>query len=190
MASGDEKKGIAALIRASAPFRPFKDPHTQYYILGDGSGRKFATALRKASVMPVSPAMSIDPCYSSRPWKSYIRPTARRWPPAATRRIVYIDSTAEKYRIRRRDIAQATNIVVLACRAHTSIVAFIRRIRQIKSAKTRLFAACIPCHYPGLRGKILISRGWQLLCPRGSRGNLEAGGTTARKRKNKAGSSR
>lgn len=173
MRDRDEKKGIAALVRAAKPYRPFNDPNTQYYILGDGVARRMSIALRRVAVMPNHPAMSIDPCYASRN-----RPLSglrnRQWPPSATRRVIYVDSTAEKYRLRSANLREATNIVLLACRAHTSIAAFVTRLRAVKQPKAKIFAACITCHSPGLRGKVSISSGWQLLCPRGTFGDKAA----------------
>lgn len=182
----DEKRGIAALVRAAKPLLPFKDPMTQYFILGDGYSRRMAINLGKVAVAPSSPAMSIDPAYTSRPQRrGEGRPAmrGRQWPPKSTRRVIYVDSTAEKHRIRSADLKYATNIVVLSCRAHTSVAAFVTRLRAKKPRATKIFAAALTCHFPGLRGKVSISQGWQLLCPRGTVGDRAASTATVATRR-------
>lgn len=195
--SARESRGLRYLTRAAAPLKPFSSASTRYYILGDGIHMPMAKALRKIAVKPWWPVTTIDPNYRPQyvytksrgrlrewPRRTYYRymrklPATTReaiksrppnWPPRDTRWLSFSGTKAERHKLTRRDLDGVENIVVLAHCAHTAVGAFVARIGKLMSSGTKIFAACAPCHSPGLKGKMLILDGWEIQCPRGTNG--------------------
>jgi len=196
----DEERGLRYLANAAKPLTPFKNPTTQYFILGDGVRMPMAKKLRLVSVQPKKPAITIDPEYEPQfvytgkktrgrlraypkdcfrlaymkrragITKAALKKRAPNWPPSNTRRLTFIGKKAEGYKPKKSDFLDTAFIVVLSCRAHTSTAAFVSKLRRVKPSATKLFAASLPCHSPGLKGKMLIKDGWQIQCPRGTVG--------------------
>jgi hypothetical protein len=156
--TGDEPRGLVALQRAALPDRPLRSATTQYFILGDGVGQGMAIALKAIAAVTTLPPIAIDPAYRK----------ARRL--RLIGNIKYVSQRAESYRLSSKLLKKASAFVVLACRAHTPVGKFVTRLRAAAPRGTRLYAACLTCHSPGLRGRVQLVRGWQLLLPRGTAG--------------------
>ena len=197
--SSNEERGLRHLANAAKPLRPFDSKETQYFILGDGVDMRMAKKLRILAVQPRVPAITIDPAYTPRyisgtkgsgrlrsfP-KNYYRQTRRarntkppkkkspNWPPLNTKRLTFVGKKAESYRLTGRDLADSAFIVVLSHCAHTSTAAFVSKILKVKPRTAQIFAASFPCHSPGLKGLVLRKDGWQILCPKGTRGYARA----------------
>jgi hypothetical protein len=167
----DEKVGVAALRRHSLPEQPLSSKRVQFFILGDGTGGRMVKALRLRA--PPLPPVSIDPVYKNKRYRT-------------NKHVTYVGLRAEKYKLTAAQLKKADTIVVLACRAHTPVGVFIQRIRAAAPRSARIYAACLPCHSPGLRGRVRLVRGWQLAFPRGTPGYAKAihvasgGGATPR----------
>ncbi len=170
--SSDEPRCLSALRRAALPDRPLRSATTQYFILGDGVGQGMAIALKAVAAVTPLPPIAIDPAYRK----------ARRL--RIIGNIKYVSQRAETYRLSSKLLKKASAFVVLACRAHTPVGKFVTRLRAAAPRGSRLYAACLPCHSPGLRGRVQLVRGWQLLLPRGTAGYAKskyvADGTGAR----------
>lgn len=159
MRTGDEKAGVAALRRHARPDQPLSAKRVQFFILGDGTSGRMVKAIRpKASPLP---PVSIDPVYKSTRYRK-------------NKHVMYVGLRAEKYRLSVAQLKKADTFVVLACRAHTSVSVFIRRLRAAAPRGARIYAACLPCHSPGLSGRVRLVRGWQLAFPRGTPGYAKA----------------
>lgn len=160
---------MGLLKEATSAASPFATAKTQYFVLGDGRGRRALRALTRAAVAPVVPMVTIDPEYRATRGKGARTPGGLKTKYKSTKRVTYKGQKAESYRFDKTALGAVDNIVVVAVSAHTPAHAFVARAKKAAGKRIKVYALCSRCCFPGLRAASETIKGrrtWQLLWPR------------------------
>jgi len=146
---------LTRLLKEQAP-EPVTLSSTLYIVLGDGRRAHVLKALLQRRQIKRSQysILSIDPAYKKADKAKSARKFIRQQPFRRAAKLIPRKAegfSAELPRGLPAGMSNCTGVVVIAHCAHTDVGHFLTRLKAALPKKVKLYAACVPCCYPGIR---------------------------------------